>query len=267
MVPTMIVSVTLSILTLTPTPTWNFAVIGDTQANPRIFDRAIADIKKRRPDFAVHLGDMGYCGSYNFWNRHRRLMKASGVPWKVVLGNHELYQCDPNLSRYSKARWLRYWYNDGGAAYRSFTHKGIRFLLLDTANVWTPLAQNLFLRKYLSSSNTVFMFGHRPLPYPHNPKFTFAGGKRWVWYRYMGPSRHGWAGIQMWKLIYRYRSKIKAYFHGHHHSRIDYKLNGVNVHCTAGGGGNLETSKDIFHYLMVHVNGRRYSVKTIPLGN
>ncbi len=264
MIPTTFLGVYLSILTLTPA--WSFAVIGDSQANPRILLRAAADIKKRKPEFVVHVGDMGYCGSYKFWRKHRRIMRSTGVPWRLSLGNHELYQCDPKLSRYSKKRWVRFWYNDGGTAYRAFTHRGVKFVLLDTANVWTSPAQATFLKRHLRGARSAFLFGHRPLPYPSNPKLIFDKGRRWVWYRYMGPARHGWGGFGLWRTVYRNRARIKAYFHGHHHSRLSYRLSGLQVHCTGGGGGHLETTKDTFHYLMVTITGGNYSVKTIPLG-
>jgi predicted phosphodiesterase len=253
-----------AIVPAAPAP-WKFAVIGDTQLQYKVFKRAAADIRRRKPEFVVHLGDVASCGAKVLWNRARKLMKSTRVPWKMVIGNHELYYCYKRKGWYSKRRWVKYWYGGNGTTYRYFQHKGRTFVLLDTSTRWLPWKQNAQVRRALGLKKPTFVFAHRPLPYPRNRKFTYNKGAHYFWYRWLFPAHYAGAGKSLWKLLHRNRKQISHVFHGHYHALRRYKLSGIPITCTGGGGGGLESRREFHHYLMVTVTGSKFSIQVVKL--
>jgi hypothetical protein len=267
--------------TVLAAPPWRFAVIGDTQANPRIFTRAAASLRSSaaKLDFVIHVGEMAACGNKRLWHPQKRLMASTGLRWHLVIGNHELWSCDRNyrhLGWFSRRHWVRYWYGGTGSTMRWFRHRGKLFILLDTAGKYLPRGHLAKLQKLLSGvkRGSVFLFSHKSFPTPpritprvwYGPRNT-RGYRRWHWQSSMTDMPYRYSNRKFWLTLYHNRAKIVASFHGHWHAYRRYVYpGGMPGICTGGGGGWLQTHIDYYHYLIVTVKQRGFAVKLVKLG-
>lgn len=250
-------------------PNWQFAVIGDTQSRPRVFRKALAQMKNYHLDFAVHLGDVYWCGSERVWKKRIKLAQSVNVKWWWIIGNHELYTCTlPHRIRPSyRSKWLRVFYGGKGSTRRVFTHKGWTFLILDTA---TPLIPKGQAASQVALRASTAIFAHRPLP---TPSEFFLGSKGaikrglWTrkidsgWYSRLGPVPFRGRNRLLWSAVYNNRRKIRAVFHGHHHALKRYMLpGGIRAWCSGGGGGTLAVGH-FYHWLLVKVQRNQLLVE------
>lgn len=245
---------------------WNFAVIGDTQANKYIMVRAIKNMNKHKFDLVVHVGDMDAYGDPRRWRKSMSYILKSKCPWFYVIGNHELYSNNPFRYFPTKRKWVRFWYG-WGDTFRVFSHRRKKFILIDSSSSFMPNSHHKRLERALkrAKNKSVFLFTHKPLPYYKNFKIYYDNGKRYVRYRWMCGLPYKWSNITLWKIIKRHKNKIIAVFHGHDHSYRKYSIEGIQVYCSGGGGGKLETKYDYYHYLNISVDKNGYSVKIIKL--
>jgi len=256
--------------TLAQTDKFSFAVLGDTQARRHVMRRAVRSIKAESSlDFAVHLGDVNYCGATTLWKKSKSIVEGSGLPWYYTIGNHELYGCFlPIRVRYTHGRWGKFWL--GREDTLTVTHKGGKTLIFtDSAGYLYPKDHIARIENILKTSadNPVFLFTHRPLPY-HNKYKLVRFGKRnrlQQYYKSLAPSAYVGRNKRLWKVLKTYKSKIMAVFHGHYHAYRKYKLDGIQVYNSGGGGGTLQTKWDFFHYLVVDVVGDSLSVRTVRI--
>lgn len=258
----------ITLSTLFVIPSWSFAVIGDTQSRPRILKRAVRDVNNKNIRFTVHLGDLSYCSSKWLWKKSRKEIRKCKTPWFYVLGNHELYSCSIPVTYHKRKKWVNFWYSFGSTM-RVFKFLGKKFILLDSATAFVPRGQIARLKLILnrSSNKSVFIFTHRPLPYPKKFKVRYSKNRLyWHTYKVMGGMWYAYRNKNLWKVLKNNKSKILAVFHGHYHAYRKYRLNGITVYCSGGGGGTLETSRDYYHYLKVTVRRNKYFVKVVRLG-
>jgi predicted phosphodiesterase len=265
-----LVSIVIGITSVIPQALdFKFAVIGDTQIKKRIMRKASLDMRKRKLSFVAHVGDVDYCGSFSKWRRSRRIMKLSGLSWYMTLGNHELYDCPlPIRIRYSKRRWARYWWGKGNSTFRVVNFFGKKFVFTDSSTYLYPRGHAWKLSRVLKNSqdNSVFIFTHRPPAYRKPFKIRYSSDRRyWHRYRVMDNMKYVGRNKVFWKTLKKYRRKILAMFHGHYHAFRYYKLDGISVYNTGGGGGWLETRRDYHHYLIVGVKNYKFYVKVIKL--
>jgi hypothetical protein len=116
-----------------------FAVIGDNTgiSRPGVFDQAMVQLGWLQPDFVLSVGDLieGYSTDRTQIARQWAAVEASvaklGCPFIYTLGNHDV----------SNAETLDAWHERRGAAYYSFTYKGALFLVLNTEDPPTPMAE------------------------------------------------------------------------------------------------------------------------------
>ncbi len=110
---------------------WRFAVVSDAQftaANPALLPQARRTLREAvaaDPDFVVINGDLIDTAYPADLELARRLIDEElegKVPWYYVPGNHEI--TGPGT--------VAPWSEEFGPAYRSFTHEGTRFVLLDS---------------------------------------------------------------------------------------------------------------------------------------
>jgi len=248
---------------------WSFAVIGDTQNRPRILKKAIKDMRTRNVKFAVHLGDLYWCGGEWGWKSRKKIINRSNIKWYYALGNHELYRCE--YFSVTRKKWCNFFYGDNEGTFRTFTYKGKRFIILDTAMHHMPIGHLSILKHYLSkqTEGSVFLFGHRPLPIKRRRLITYKGKNsnrlRRHWYRDMVPMHWCRKNRRFVDVIKKSSSKILAYFHGHYHAFRKYFLYGIRMYSSGGGGGKLETKHDYYHYLIVTVYKNTFKVKVVPL--
>lgn len=268
-----LLSVVLSVSILVPAPnsiakSFSFAVIGDTQTRKHIMRRSINSMNKhpRRPAFTVHLGDMDWAGYTYMWQRSMRYISKAKMPWYYTIGNHELYNFIPH-SYSTRSKWVYHWYGHG-STFRVFKHRGKTFVILDNATSRVPKGHVAKLRAILKKApkKSVFVFSHRPLPYPKNFKIRYGPGHRY-WHRYSTMSGMGYSGRNkaLWRTLKKYQNKILGAFHGHYHAFRKYSLGGIPVYCSGGGGGALETRHDYYHYLVVTVNKNGYAVRVVKV--
>ena len=210
-------------------PATTIGVIGDTQARPEIFRRAVRDMRRARVNFAIHLGDLAHCASRQKWQRAVRIMWRLDRPWYHTIGNHEILRCpgtyDPGLRRL----WVRYF----GPTFHQYRPHGQdhTFVHLDSATA-IPRSQLAHLAD-LARSTPVIVATHRP------------------------------PGAKLAAVI-RDRPTIRAIFHGHDHKFRAYTIGRASVYCTGGGGGDLDRG-GFYHWLHVRIVGPFIHVSPRPI--
>lgn len=251
-------------------PSWKFAIIGDTQTRNPVLKWAAKSFQANGIRFGVHLGDLHWCYSSADWAWKRKVLKSSVQYWFWIYGNHEKYVCriDQRYLTWGQSRliWSKFWYGRGDTLRVRDVH-GWRFIALDTAGPQTPANHAARLEAALRSApGKVFLFAHRPLPVPYKffrTKVTIANGRK-IPYGRMGPPEYKGNNLKLWKVIYKWRGKIAAVFHGHHHAFVDYQIGPLKAYSTGGGGGTLETRGDFYHWLLITVMGTsKFRVKVI----
>ncbi|WP_426246945.1 phosphodiester glycosidase family protein [Nocardioides sp. LHG3406-4] len=180
---------------------WSFATLSDVQftaASPdltKVAVAALARIRAQHPDLVVLNGDIVDRGLPEDIALARQTLEAGGcdlievgqeppadstpdpstgtVPCYYVPGNHESYGLNNTQST------LDNWTAEFGQPYRTFDHKGTRFILLNSAigslrgSVWDQLPM---LRDALASAATdpaisnVMVFAHHPVDDPAETK-------------------------------------------------------------------------------------------------
>jgi hypothetical protein len=179
---------------------WSFATLSDIQftaADPTLAKVGIAALKRirrQKPDLVVLNGDITDLGAPADLDLARETLEAGGcdlipagqelpedhtpaqngptVPCYYVPGNHEAYAV-------SGQGTLDAWKAEFGAAYRTFDHKGTRFILLNSALGslrGSDFAQLGMLESALDSAreddtiDNVLVFAHHPVDDPAETK-------------------------------------------------------------------------------------------------
>lgn len=155
---------------------WTFAVINDsefvgTNVNHRLARDAMRQAVAAEPDLVIINGDLTDTATPADVADARALIDAElegHVPWYYVPGNHETYGPGD----------LRYWTAEFGDTTKTFDHRGVRFILLNTALGTlraSEFAQIAWLRSLLEDAATdedvdqVVVVGHHPTRDP-NPQ-------------------------------------------------------------------------------------------------
>ena len=250
-----------------------FAVISDTQGNPKV-SKQIAELAwGQRPSFLLHPGDLVSTGkNREHWLKHffpgmRPLINH--VPFYPVLGNHE--QNAKHYYDYVSLPDPEYYY--------AFDFGNARFFMVDTNQKVNPgSVQFKWLEKELAASKAKWKFvcHHHP---PYSSDENDYGN---LWKSNQG--RHG--DLRARELVPLYEKYgVDLVWNGHIHSyeRTWRILGGKAVESggpfymiTGGGGGGLETpapTRPFFqnnvrrghHYVMVHVNGGTLELKAFTL--
>ncbi|REF01161.1 phosphodiester glycosidase family protein [Thermomonospora umbrina] len=151
---------------------WRFAVLSDAQfvaADPdsayvERARRTLREVKAAEPDFLVINGDFvdtGYEADFALAKKILDEELGGALPYHYVPGNHEIYG-PGNIANFRKVF---------GEPFRTFDHKGTRFVLLDssTGTYRTSSFEQLrMLRRALddargdASIGSVTVFGHHP---------------------------------------------------------------------------------------------------------
>jgi len=207
-----------------------FVIYGDSRDNPEIVKKISSMIKKEKPGFIVHNGDIAEKGKYsefldNFINPSGDLF--SGIPLCLCPGNHDYSGWGANKSGRDYNRLF-----SGGTdfAYRYFEASGVLFVFLDTnSDLFQASSQYKWLEKVLAGSAARYklVFTH------HDP--------------YTSGSHAGDAYIlklrrELCPLLEKY--KVNAVFSGHDHNyERAGPVNGVLYIVTGGAGAPLRGKK------------------------
>ena len=185
---------------------WTFATLSDVQftaANPeltKVAIAALARIRRTDPDLVVLNGDIVDTGSAADVALARETLEAGGcdlvavdeptppstpntVPCYYVPGNHESYLANGSQGT------LEAWSAEFGRPYRTFDHKGTRFVLLNSAigslrssdfDQLPMLEQALEDARSDRDVDNVLVFAHHPVDDPDEKKASQLGDRREV---------------------------------------------------------------------------------------
>lgn len=250
-----------------------FAVISDTQGNPKVSGQVAAHAWALRPNFLLHPGDLVSTGTVKAqWLNHffasmKPLLER--VAFFPVLGNHE--------------RDARFYYDymslPDPEYYYTFTYSNVQFFMIDSnRNVGPGSEQFMFLERELKKSRAQWK-----IVCYHHPAYTSDEndyGDTWS-----GPSTRG--DLRTRKLVPLFdQHGVDIVWNGHIHSyertwplRENHATspgNGTVYMVTGGGGGGLETPGPIrpffqntvkrgHHFCYVAVNGKTLELKSYDL--
>ena len=222
-----------------------FAVISDTQGNPKISSTIATAAWMQRPSFALHAGDLvSTGGNHNHWTEHffpgmRPLINH--VPFYSVLGNHE--QNARHYYNYTSLPEPEYFY--------TFTFGNAQFFMLDTNQNADPRSrQHQWLSKTLAASKAKWKF----VCHHHPPYSSDANDYGDLWKTNTGT--HGDRRARQLVALYE-KHKVDIVWNGHIHSYErtwpirDGKAaedNAPFYMITGGGGGSLEVLPPPGHF-------------------
>jgi len=240
------------------TQKFTFAIIGDKtgggERNWHIFDRAMDEVSRLRPDFALMVGDLiqGYTPDaaemQRQWQEFSEHAERIEVPFFYLPGNHDI----------SNKAMYEYWSANVGKTYYSFDYKGCHFVLLNTEEGWRAdelqfgSEQMAWLEKDLVDHRTArhtFLFMHKP-----------------VWY-HTGDALAQWEQVEKWL-----EARSYAVFAGHFHN-LSYEQRRDRpyfVLSATGAGLTPRAALDLgafHHYTTVTVDGGDLHIAIIEPGS
>ena len=252
-----------------------FAVMSDTQGNPKV-SRQLAEFAwEQRPNFLLHAGDLVSTGKNDqHWTEHffpgmRPLIGY--VPFFPVLGNHE--QNAQNYFDYVSLPDPEFYY--------TYKFGNTQFFMLDSNRKVDPQSdQYRWLDEQLGKSTATWKFVCH-----HHPPFSSDEndyGDLWK----TNQSTRGDTRVRQLVNLYE-RHNVDFVWNGHIHSyertwalRDGRAVNddGPIYMITGGGGGSLETPGPIrpffqntvrrgHHYAMVRINGSRLEIQAYDIEN
>ena len=253
-----------------------FAVISDTQSNPKVSGKVAQMAWGQRPNFLLHPGDLVGTGSNDshwkdqFFPSMNPLI--SRVAFFPVLGNHEVNA--RNYYDYMSLPKPEYYYQ--------FSYGNTDFFMLDTnKNVDPNSEQYQWLDAALQKSKATWKFVCH-----HHPPFSSDEndyGNLWK----TNKSTRGDKRVRVLTKLYE-KHHVDVVWCGHIHSyertwplkngKVVSDGKGPIYMITGGGGGGLETPGPIkpwfqnnvrrgHHYCMVAINGKTLEFKAFDLEN
>jgi hypothetical protein len=118
-------SVSLPIHTKNSTPLFKFAVVTDSHNDNNNLARALKTAKSSGVDFVIGMGDYSDVGTEEELQKAKQQFEESGLPFYLTAGDHDLWDAR-NRNLPASANFSKVF----GSPYMSFTHQGVRFLLL-----------------------------------------------------------------------------------------------------------------------------------------
>jgi len=256
-----------------PETPFAFAVISDTQGNPKVSGRIAAHAWGMRPNFLLHPGDLVVTGSVKeqwvsqFFSSMKPLLER--VPLFPVLGNHE---GDAKL-------YYDYMSLPDPEYYYTFRYGNAQFFMLDSNRMVGPGSEQYeFLERELAASDAEWK-----VVCCHHPSYSSDENDYGnTWY---GPSTRG--DLRIRRLIPLFdKYGVDIVWNGHIHSyERTWTLRdgaasppdeGTVYMITGGGGGSLETPGPIrpffqntvrrgHHFCFVSVNGKTLEMKAFDV--
>jgi 3',5'-cyclic-AMP phosphodiesterase len=209
---------------------FQFAVLSDVQeAITRVQD--IYAVLEREPDldFLLGAGDLTEQGTRAELERFERELRTLSIPYYTTLGNHEL-GVSPSLFQ-----------DYFGRGSQSFTHRGVRFTLLDSASATIDPIVFDWLDEWLDAgANQAHVVAM------HIPPLDPVGVRNGAF-----ANRNEAA-----KLLGRLAAAdVDLTLYGHIHSYYHFENAGIAAHVSGGGGAIPERFDDIGrHFLVVAVD-------------
>lgn len=254
---------------------FSFAVISDTQSNPKVSGKIAQHAWAQRPNFLLHPGDLVGTGTNDdHWTKQyfpSMEPLISRVAFFPVLGNHEVNA--RNYYDYMSLPNPEYYY--------TYSYGNTQFFMIDTnKNVGPETEQYKWLAKELSKSKSTWK-----IVCHHHPPYSSDENDYGNLWKTNKSTRGDLRARQLAKLYDEF--KVDIVWSGHIHSyertwpikadKVVQKSGSIYM-ITGGGGGGLETAgpfKPAFqnnvrrghHYCMVSVNGKQLEIKAFDLEN
>lgn len=228
---------------------FSFIVFGDSKRirSIEIFEGILKEIRKKRPLFAIVVGDFVKEGKelqYNWFLRTVEECKLQEVntPLFTVIGNHEL------TPEGKKAVFQRYF----GPSYYWFSYGNSLFIALDDADEKINEEQHQWMDRILKEKQSHF---EHVFVFAHIPPFDCRKGKN-----HCLPEEEG---KRFMKIMQKW--KVDRVFCGNIHSYHRAIRKGVPYIITGGGGAILDEKNSFFHYIEVEVIGPKIKEKVVKI--
>lgn len=252
-----------SFLTAAPADApYSFAVVGDTQNNPKMTAQIGKLMWQRRPHFVLHCGDVVDEG-----REKRRWVDELFRPCAELFAQVPVYPTIGNHER-NHANYYRYFHVPAPQYYYRFRYGNADFFSIDSNRPLLPGSeQYVWLDRELGRSEArwKFVYHHHPAWSSDNDDY---GDTR------KGPGRAGDLNVRALVPLYE-KHKVDIVFNGHIHlyersrpiraGKVDRK-HGVLYITSGGGGGTLDDVGPVplwfkaqclvdFHYCYVTIDG------------
>lgn len=230
-------------------PKFSFIVCGDPQNNYEVFDKVLAAAKT--VDFLIIAGDLTGSGTPTEFSNFVNRVKASGVTYYCVPGNHDV-ATSPAESSY--ARYC-------GRPFYSFDHLNSHFVMIDnsTPSLGFYPAEREWARADMAAARKqgfqhMFAVCHTPPGYPYSTR----------------PVPNDATGMDANALLVSElkRGGVEELFCGHLHAYNQEMDDGLLITITGGAGAPLHFSPangGYFHYVRVDINGRERSQSVVNI--
>jgi predicted phosphodiesterase len=252
---------------------FSFAVIGDTQKNPKVTGKIAKLMYDRRPNFAIHCGDVVDNGP----DKKEWVHELFG-PAQELFGRVALFPCIGNHEK-NHAYYYQYFSLPAPEYYYKYRYGNAEFFVLDTnkrASLKPGGEQFTWLDRELAKSVAKWKFA-----YHHHPAYSSDSDDYGNTITGKGPFTLGDPNVQN-NLVQLYEKyNVDVVFNGHIHlyertwplrgGKVDRK-SGVVYVTSGGGGGTLEDfgptptwfkaeTRVDFHFCYVTIQGGEFHLK------
>lgn len=252
-----------------PDDAFSFVLFGDTQKNPRMTEKIATLAWQRRPNFAIHLGDVVDNGP-----DPREWTDELFGPCRELFGRVPVYPCLGNHEK-NHAHYYRYFALPAPEYHYRYRYGNADFFVLDTNRRVGPSSEQYrWLDAELGRSTATWKF-----VYHHHPAYSSDEndwGDTWKG----AASKQGDPNVRQLVALYE-KYNVDVVFNGHIHlyertwplrgGKVD-RSRGVVYVTSGGGGGKLENiapvptffkaqSRSDYHYGYVTIHGGKLCFK------
>lgn len=149
-----------------PSLVLRFGLIADAHNNLSDLRKSLSQLKDKGVGFIIGLGDYSDVGTLEELERTRQVFEASGLPFYLTAGDHDLWDCN-NRGMSPTCNFEAVF----GPAYQSFRYSKIRFIILNNSDNKSGFDQPqlIWLEEELAKSEDTqltLVFMHEPLYHP-----------------------------------------------------------------------------------------------------
>ncbi|HSL92889.1 MAG TPA: metallophosphoesterase [Candidatus Limnocylindrales bacterium] len=202
---------------------WSFGVCGDSRDDRNgVFPRILSSVRDSDMEFLLHTGDLARPGGTKSWEAFKAEAADFPKPLYLVIGNHELR----GGTREEFARFFGLTTTSYG-----FTHKDVRFIVLDNAGGEMPDALLDWLKRELAAhpkgkngiARLVVAMHHPPQTDSIFPHCTRRG--------------YGDQSVKLLKILLRH--KVDLVLCSHEHMQMVEDWSGIKTIVSGGAGAPL----------------------------
>ncbi len=232
-----------------------FAVLGDNRWGDETYQKIVAMVMARKPDFVINVGDfISRPGNLKDWKGFWDLSAPITVPYFLTVGNHDV------SNKRSEDIYRKQVDLPGNKLYYSFSCGDSLFIVLDSSLTGQTRKitgdQRDWLRKLLEASDKrhKFVFLHHPL-YSGKQAFFRSGLDSYPEDR-----------DRLRELLVKHR--VDAVFAGHLHYYRRNTFDGITQIITGGAGAPLiatDGNGGFFHFILMTIEGDTATGEVIDL--